>query len=58
MAALKEPFRTRLAVFSYVLAPLWILCQMLQFDVLAIVCNAIAVAALSLPKRALPAGLS
>jgi Glycosyltransferase family 87 len=39
-----EPFRTRLVCAVYVIAPLWLLSGVLHFDILAIVCDGLAVA--------------
>jgi hypothetical protein len=44
MTHIQEPLRTRLVCALYLIAPLWLLSGVLHFDVLAVVCNAWAIA--------------
>ena len=44
MTHASEPLRTRLICVLYLLAPLWLLSGVLRFDVLAIICDGLAIA--------------
>lgn len=44
MTHMREPLRTRVICMLYLIAPLWLLSGILHFDVLAVICDGLAIA--------------